>query len=440
MAYIGYVRKLRAILERCQVRSSPLLDRPSSALPLAALLFAGVFVLRLFTEDPGAAVQILYVLPIALLARFGRWAGLGAALAALGLTVLWALSENIAIGVLNLAAQSVVFFLLGGLLGVYSERAHDISAQKRAERAAQESEARFFAAFQDAPIGMSLETPNQAFLMVNRPLCRLTGYSVDGLLARSFQQLTHPEDRQTLLELKECLLRGSKTRSKSELRLLHADGRVIWVAISSSLVRDSDGNPLYFISQIEDISEHKEAEEVLPKLLFMADSDPLTGLFNRGRFQDELDRYIEYASRYNVSGALFLIDLDNFKSVNDTLGHAAGDELLKGVAEVMRERLRSTDIVARIGGDEFVVLLPQIDTQESAQVAHDLRTAVSEHETTIEGQPLQTTASIGVVSVVGDGDTSEDLMRKADSAMYSAKQAGRDQVAFYRLEDEAKRQ
>ena len=156
---------------------------------------------------------------------------------------------------------------------------------------------------------------------------------------------------------------------QTEQRLVDREGRTIWVLLNTSLVRDDDGSPSHRIVQLQDVSEHKRFERQLQHL---ADHDALTGLFNRRRFEEELNRELATAARYGRGGAVLAIDLDNFKFVNDSLGHSAGDELITRVGGLLTDRLRDTDIVARLSGDEFAIVLPQADRARALAVADEL--------------------------------------------------------------------
>ena len=166
------------------------------------------------------------------------------------------------------------------------------------------------------------------------------------------------------------------------------------------------------------------------QLRHLADHDPLTGLPNRRRFEQELARHLAHVRRYGAEGAALVLDLDCFKPVNDTFGHAAGDRLLARVASVLRERLRTTDVVARLGGDEFAILLPRVNRAAAGAVARSIVETVR-----LEGLTADTrgvTISVGVVTF-DERETAlpEDVLAAADLAMYDAKAAGGDGWAFY---------
>jgi diguanylate cyclase (GGDEF)-like protein len=244
-----------------------------------------------------------------------------------------------------------------------------------------------------------------------------------------FQSLTHPDDLAESLELMRQLLEDEIASYGLEKRLIHADHEVSWVMLNASLVRDDSGAPLYCIQQLQDIEERKRFEG---QLAHLADHDPLTGLFNRRRFGREVSRQISYAQRYGGGGAVLIIDIDNFKQINDTLGHNAGDEVMMEVAHLLRERLRDTDMLARLGGDEFGVLLPNSDADHAQVLARALLEAVRGENIAAGGErPTRLTTSIGMAFFgAGAKTTPEDLLIDADVAMYDAKQQGRDQFAL----------
>ena len=288
--------------------------------------------------------------------------------------------------------------------------------------AAREAEERFRLAFEQAAVGMALVAPDGGFMRVNRALCDLVGYQADALLAMSFQEITHPKDLDLDLEYVRQMLAGERRAYAMEKRYFHSDGHTVWALLSVSLVRDETGEPLYFISQIQDISERKQLEE---RLVFLAGHDEMTGLPNRRRFREELERVVDYATRYGHPGALLVLDLDNFKQINDTLGHRAGDRLVTEVAGRLRERVRASDLLARIGGDEFAIFLPQATPAQAERVAGDLVATVGTDGYLIDGTAVETRASLGLALFEPGWETDpEALLMHADLTMYRAKREG----------------
>jgi diguanylate cyclase (GGDEF)-like protein len=183
-----------------------------------------------------------------------------------------------------------------------------------------------------------------------------------------------------------------------------------------------------------------QARKTESELRYLADHDSLTGLLDRRRFRAELDTYVSFTGRYGGQGAVMIIDIDGLKAINDSLGHHAGDNLIRHVAAIMRERVRATDIVARLSGDEFAVLMPQSDTAGALQLGEDLRAQVAENAAA--GLDMeQATISVGVTMFGGErGIGAEAVLVAADQAMYRAKEDGRNQIALFQDPTEPQRQ
>ena len=286
-----------------------------------------------------------------------------------------------------------------------------------------ETRERFNAVFSHAPIGMALVSTTGEFMMVNEALCTLVGYAEDDLLSASFQGITHPHDLEADLAYVQQMLEGQRGNYQMEKRYLHAEGHIVWVLLSVSLVRSAEGEPLYFVSQIMDINERKKQEE---ELRAAASTDPLTGLMNRRGFEEALNRQLAFSLRHGSPGALLLIDIDGFKAVNDEAGHHTGDELLKGIAGALADALRTSDVVARVGGDEFAVILGEASAERAGSVAERMvesagEIAVPDHNGGVIGR----TISAGVTPFDGEAArSSRELLIAADQAMYRAKAAG----------------
>jgi diguanylate cyclase (GGDEF)-like protein/PAS domain S-box-containing protein len=305
---------------------------------------------------------------------------------------------------------------------MHSEPSEPGSPDSDLPASAREAEERFRLAFEQAAVGMALVAPDGRFLRVNRALCELVGYDAETLLAMTFQEITHPEDLDLDLEYVRQMLAGERRAYAMEKRYFHADGHTVWVLLSVSLVRDDADGPLYFISQIQDISERKQLEE---RLVFLAGHDEMTGLSNRRRFREELERVVGYAKRYRHGGALLLLDLDNFKQVNDTLGHRAGDRLVTEVAGRLRARVRTSDLLARVGGDEFAVFLPLATRSQAERVAGDLIATVGTECYLVDEAAVDARASLGVALFEPEWEPDpEALLMHADLAMYRAKREG----------------
>ncbi len=311
---------------------------------------------------------------------------------------------------------------------LYTAVMRDITYRKQNDERLRESEERFRKAFEYASTGKALVGVDGRFLRVNRTLCEMLGYTEQELLDRSFREVTHPEDLAMQVRLRQNLIEGNIPSFRIEKRYLHRQGTTVWAELSVSAVRDQSGKVLYLVTEVKDISEWKRFEA---QLVHLANHDPLTNLFNRRRFQEELERQLAHIRRYGNRGAAMFLDLDQFKEVNDHLGHQAGDGLLVGIARVLRARLRETDTLARLGGDEFAIILPNADASQAAVVAEHLLEAVRGHSLRLAGNQVSVTTSLGIVLFPDHGTTADELLVRADMAMYQAKNAGGDRLAFY---------
>ncbi len=301
-----------------------------------------------------------------------------------------------------------------------------IAEARRMERSVavlQESEELFRSAFDYAAIGMALVSSKGHWLQVNRSLCEILGYDETELLSTTFQKLTHPDDLGTALAKIKQLIKGKLPVHQMEKRYLHKQGHAVWVLWSVSPVRERKGGPVHLIFQVQDITDRRRAEE---RLLHDAFHDALTGLPNRSLFVDHLKLAIARMQRNPLQMfAVIFLDLDRFKIINDSLGHMIGDQLLVGIARRLEACLRPGDTVARVGGDEFTILLEDMtEVEEAIQVAERIQ-----RELVVPfrlcGREVFTTASIGIAPGTTEYAQPEDVLRDADTAMYRAKSLGK---------------
>ncbi len=414
-----------------------------------------------------------------------------------------------------------------------------------------EEDAQLRSAFDGAAIGMSIANLNWGLLRVNAAHCRMLGYTAHELLTTDFRTRIHPDDIAPNDELRRDLLSGRIGSYETERRYIHKDGHIVWCLVTVSLIRDADGEPLYFVGQMQDITERKTAEESLrlseqrisrvlasasdgmliadragivttvnpaveritglpssllvgrhvrdvPRLVHgdggatwevigptieralmsgeaaqgieiwfirhdgttiygivdivplrsdvtgqdgilltlhdvterklleqrlaqLALHDALTGLPNRRLFEDRAEQALAAAQRAGCSVGVLLIDLDDFKPVNDRFGHPAGDGVLIEVARRLSAAVRDVDTVARFGGDEFVVLLPAVQHHDDVREIRDRLYHVLEQSHTIAGETVKVTASIGTSLMTSDDDRVSDLLHHADTNMYAVK-------------------
>ncbi len=317
-------------------------------------------------------------------------------------------------------AAHVVFVALVGAAAIVAAR---LNGRLRDEL--REATQRFRSSFDSAPIGSAIVARDGRFIDVNSALCEIVGHRRQTLLGLTLQELTYEEDRGADAQLVREVVAGNRRTGESEKRFLHAEGHLVWVNVSLSFVPATTDSPEQFVAQIEDVTERKRT---LDELQHLADHDALTGLLNRRRLESELTQQIALTERYGRRTCLVLLDLDDFKSTNDSLGHAVGDELLKNVARVLRGRVRRSDLVARLGGDEFAILLPLASRAQARRVAEGIAEAIRERIHITDGHEVRTTASFGVTTIE-PGDFPDSVLLRADQALYQVKQHGRDGVA-----------
>jgi len=296
----------------------------------------------------------------------------------------------------------------------------EITEQRSQRKALEASEKRFRGIFEEAGVGIAFVEIDGTISEVNPALSEMFGYSRDDMIGMSIEEISVEGDYVFEEEYLAELIDGDRDSYQIEKRYRRADGSIIWGRLTASLVVDDEAKPAYLVGMVEDISAQKEAQR---ELIYKAHHDSLTGLLNRDSFEDKL--------RLNLSrddsGALavMFLDLDEFKVVNDSLGHRAGDTLLCEVAERLEGTLRDSDVVARMGGDEFAVMVPGGGGRERLEaMARRIQNAI-QMPVELDGQRVYASASIGIVEHAEEYDVAEEVLRDADSAMYFAKSEGR---------------
>src|SRR5215213_1325564 len=437
----------------------------------------------------------------------------------------------------------------------------DITERKRTEDALREARDRFRSIFDHAPIGVAMVSLEGRYLQVNRSLCEILGYTEEELRALTWQEITHPDDLATSSAYARRIVEAEFPKYHLDKRFLHADGHTVWASLSVSLVRDAEDEPLYFICQIQDVSERKKVEKVIKvseerfrslvqyssdiitileadgtiryvspaveritgykpeeqvgtnafasvhpddreqalntfaevlkrpglhppqefrvphkdgswrylehvvnnlvddpavrgvvvnswdvterkalveQLSYQAFHDLLTGLPNRALFMDRLQHALIRANRRGSKVAVLFIDLDNFKVINDSLGHKVGDQLLVAVAERLKTCLRPEDTAGRLGGDEFTILVENISSVgEVVQIAERIAETL-QPPFALEDQEVFATASTGIALNSPAQEQAADLLRHADLAMYRAKRRGKARYEVFEPSMDAK--
>ena len=251
------------------------------------------------------------------------------------------------------------------------------------------------------------------------------GWTPQELVGRHAAELCHPDDPPALTP---ALAVPAGEVSRTTSRLLKADGNYTWIETTARVGPGLDGESEVRCTS-RDVSERKALEE---RLRHLADHDPLTDLLNRRAFDAAVARHVAHGVRYGADGALLLCDVDHFKMINDSLGHGAGDRALVTLATALRERLRSSDVVGRIGGDEFAILLPHGGEDEAERVAVQLVEAVRRPVDAGHGI-VSITISVGIAAFDDSVRDPEDILSRADAALFDAKRAGRDQPSLFDL-------
>lgn len=303
---------------------------------------------------------------------------------------------------------------------------HDITARRAAERAVRESEQRLREMLEITPAGYFLTDANGIVLDVNPALCALSGYAKDEFLGADIKRFLPTCPLNGALQARDAASRAHGMESL----IRHKQGHPVYVLLNLSVKTDAEGHALSLTAFVTDITERKQAEARLQQL---ATHDTLTGLPNRALMSQRLQAMLETGPAADTLAVMF-IDLDGFKHVNDSMGHACGDHLLRYVALRLQNHTSASDIIARLGGDEFVVAARCADGKQSAVAIAERLLAALAAPFAIEGQEVFVSASIGICMVANEVRTRELLFQNADTAMYRAKSAGRNCYRFFEAE------
>ena len=310
--------------------------------------------------------------------------------------------------------------------------AEDRSAQVEAAAAAAvaQSEQRFRLAFEGNMAPMVFSNQDGTFLEGNDSYCKMTGHSREELVGNDSKHFTYPEDIGITENVTRRLNSGETDQVRYTKRFLHKNGRIVVAEVSVCSARDEGGKTIYFVSSVRDITEERALST---QLSYQALHDPLTGLANRALFDDRLEQAKARVIRQGDLGAVLLLDLDDFKGVNDAYGHLVGDQLLIMIAHRFETVTRSSDTICRFGGDEFLYLAEGLSSDaEAEKIAERLLGALSE-PFRFDGVSIDQHASIGIV--VWDNTSTHtnnvELVQNADASMYEAKRQGHGHLVVF---------
>ena len=311
----------------------------------------------------------------------------------------------------------------------------DITERHRMEKALRQSEEKYRTILESIQEGYFEIDFTGKYTFFNDSMCRIHGYSKEELMGMNHRQHTDKETKNKLFQVFNKVYNTGEPAKGVDWQIIRKDGTKRYIESSISLQKDSSDKPIGFRGIVRDVTERKRAEE---RIQYLATHDALTGLPNRLMFGQLINHAIQAARHYQRQLAVFFIDLDRFKAINDSLGHEAGDQLLQEIAKRFKKSLRAVDIVGRLGGDEFIMLIEEMDELSQIEnVAHKiLSTAIQ--PIVLLGEECRVTASIGISIYPRDGEDEQALMKNADMAMYVAKEEGKNNYQFYSKDIQSK--
>ncbi|MCW8889590.1 MAG: diguanylate cyclase [Sedimenticola sp.] len=302
---------------------------------------------------------------------------------------------------------------------------HDITSQKETEETLQ----KLSLAVTHSPVLTVITNPEGVIEYVSPIVEEITGYSPDEVIGQTPRLF---KSGRTDPSVYDSLWRAIKSKEtwRGEIENRRKDGALYWEYISIAPVLDDHGDVVAFVGSSMDITQRKQMES---QLLALASTDSLTGVFNRRHFLEEVENHLAQSERYKSPLSLMIIDIDNFKHLNDSGGHALGDAVIKQFTQIAEATIRNVDILGRLGGDEFAILMPETSAEKALVLAERLKEAISSFDISYESLTLNITVSIGLSTYVNNEeiqDTVQSLLARADEGLYTAKRGGRNLIGF----------
>jgi diguanylate cyclase (GGDEF)-like protein/PAS domain S-box-containing protein len=299
----------------------------------------------------------------------------------------------------------------------------DVTEQRVAQAELQSSREELKSIFDNLPDIFYRTNMEGRVIMVSPSCFNVLGYREEEILGTFLSDYYKaPEERQKIVQ---AIVAGGGKATRVEAALKHKSGSTVWVETSAFVRLSPDGQQGFIEGMTRDVSEHKRMEI---QLVALSRTDGLTGAYNRGYFMDKSEEVISMMRRYQRPASMMIADLDHFKAINDNHGHHAGDLALKDFTNICRQEIRESDILGRLGGEEFGLLLPETSIQHAQILAERIRKAAAALEIMLGDQAIGITVSIGLVELRAEDESLDAIMRRADLAMYQAKAKGRNQV------------